>query len=111
MAKLFDIIRRFNESKDSNVESAGSPEKMSPAETELLAFKERERQDNIKRELAHFRKKNTMLNDNQGMHRSILGKAPSIFHTEPRHDIMGKGNNLNRKRANHNILSGGGSLW
>ncbi len=48
-----------------------------PNEVELNSFIERERQDQIKKKLHFFRKKNAMLG--QGENGGILGKSPSLL--------------------------------
>ena len=100
MASIGNIFKKL-----SGVNSDNTPsdiKKISPSERELMVFKEQERQDNIKMELEGFRKKNTLLNDNQGMHRSILKTAPeqSIFNQGQKSSNIG-----GKKKNQRNTMS------
>jgi len=100
MVKLLDALKklgRLNSSSDTAKKT-----KLTPSEVELMHYKRQEYLDGVKKELAGYRKKNSMLNDNQGMHRSILGKdkKASLF---PK--------SKNSRIGARNILSARGGLW
>jgi len=110
---ILDILRRVNQANEERV-SPVDPNAMTSAERELNSFREQQRQDNIKKELEQFRKKNSMLNDKQGMHQSILSQPASLFHNSPKHNILSKGSNIlsnSNNRKEKNILSMGGGLF
>lgn len=111
MVGFLDTIKRVN---NSNIVESRDLDTMSPAERELTSFKERERQDLIKRELEGFRRSNSMLNDNQGMHQSLLSQPGTLFDTPRNRNIFSPGKNIlanNPKRKERNLLSFGGGLF
>lgn len=70
MVNLKAIFERMGSKTIS--EDSRPKEQMSSVEREVLSFREMKRQDDLKKELAGFRKTFSILNDNQGSHSSIL---------------------------------------
>lgn len=105
---LIDLIRKANKTREEKIDVES--EKLTPTEREVMSFRERERQDNLKKELAEFRKKNSMLRDDQGMHQSLLAQPASLFHNSKKHNILNNSNAFNN-RKHKNLLTSGGGLW
>ena len=94
MSRIGEILGKLVRNREG---STNNYPKITPDEMELRSFKERERLDNVRVELAKYRKKNSMFNNAGGI--DIYKKSPSIL----------KGDSLIRKQKK--ILNSGGMFW
>jgi len=72
---LKNIARKLMAKQDSSESGETTGKKMTPNEVELAFFKERERLDNVKKELEHYRKKDA---GERWVGSNIL-KAPNVL--------------------------------
>lgn len=76
---LREILNKLAERRQESMEQGETNRKLTPDEVELMSFKERERLDNVKRELAQFRKQNAQ---EMIMGKNILTEGKSILDQE-----------------------------
>ena len=99
MAKIKEILGKLFSQKTS--EPGTLPQKLTPEEMELSIFKERERLDNVKKELFQFRRKNAMLKQES------LEKK----YGEPKRSIISNENIFKEEKREGKSLLNSGNLF